>query len=149
MQLLIQGVLQDIPEFHDASVTINDWSSSDLSGDLAPFAVVTNADSFVSRQDTATPNTVWQIRVELWVRNTPQQSDALGRLRDLRQAVIDQFNLLASQRAGPAGESVTVDLIESDGPISAAYDVYLSPDDMPQAMPTYWMQALRLTVEEY
>ena len=106
MQLLIQGVLQDIPEFRDASVTINDWSGSDLSGDLAPFAVVTNADFFVSRQDTATPNTVWQIRVELWVRNTPQQSDALGKLRDLRQAVIDQFNLLASQRAGPAGESV-------------------------------------------
>ena len=50
MQLLIQGVLQDIPEFRDASVTINDWSGSDLSGDLAPFAVVTNADFFVSRQ---------------------------------------------------------------------------------------------------
>lgn len=149
MQGLIQSVLQDIPEFVDASVTINDWSRSDLSGDYGPMAVITNADLFTSRQDTQTPVTTWQIRVELWVRNTPHQADSLNKLRDMRQAIVDQFNLLAGQRAGPAGESITVDVIESDGPISAAYDVYQTPSDMQQAIPVWWMQAIRLTVEEY
>lgn len=149
IQQRIQSVIRQLPSFRDASITINDWSRYDLSSELGPLVVISNADDFSSRQDTYTPVTTWTIPVDLMVRNTPDISEALGRLRDLRQEIIDQFNQHGSERGGASGTSVTIDVISNQGPILPVYDVYTTPEDVAQALPLFYMQTLSMTVKEF
>lgn len=144
----IQAVLQAMTEFADADVVINEWGVLDQPNSNAPYVIISNADDFVSRQDTTEAETTWQEVVALYERFTDWPT-TLGNLRTRRQAIIDKFNEVSSNRAAGQAAGVTMDEIRNDGPIEPFYGPYIAAEAIAEALPQFLMQTLIMTVTEF
>jgi hypothetical protein len=143
----IQAAIQAMDEFADGDVVINDWSVLDGETSNAPYVIITTADDFDSRQDTVTPNTRWDIMIYLVVRWLTW-NDTLTDFRDYRQAIIDKINSGTGRSAGGIA-AVSVNRIYNGSGIEPVYDPYLTPEQLPEAMPDFLQQLIVLETEEY
>jgi hypothetical protein len=147
IQTALQGIIQGMAAFADADVVINDFSVFDRAIAGAPYAIISAADDFDSRQDTQTPNTTWWIKLTL-VEEWTEWSTALDNLVTRRQAIIDELNTDDNRTAdGIAGFDIPS--IRNDGPILAWYEPYVSADEAPEAMPVFLFQDLLLECKEF
>jgi len=142
----IQSIIQSMTEFEDASVVINDWSILDYSSFYAPFVIIENSDQFESRQDGVTPNTVWQVPINLFEVFSGWE-DTLTNFRARRQAIIDKLNTSPNRAA--ALTQVTIDRIYPDSEIEQVYSRYLKPEEEANALPVFLVQRIILEAEEY
>lgn len=151
IQAGIQTGLQALAAFNGASIVINDWGVLDQSSALAPYVIISTADEFEARKDTAATQTRWTIPLELCERFTDWPT-TLGNIRDRRQAIIDQFNSVTippAMRAAGGIEGLTIDRVFSGGPIAAYYDRYLTAAQMAEALPIFLRQTILLECQEY
>jgi len=118
----LQTLIQAMPEFLNASVTINDWSVLDGSAQASPFVIIENSDDFDARQQTVSPETDWYIPCWLVVTFTDWKP-TLDILRDMRQALIGMLNTDAN-RALSIPEGMIMNRIRSAIPITPMYDPY-------------------------
>ena len=145
IQTALQTIIKNMDEFKDASVLINDWTMLDQSVLKAPYVVISDADTFRSRQDVMTPETTWEVVVTL-IENFLDWETALNNIRTRRQAIIDKINSGDSRSAGGL-EGVSIDEIRSGTPITPRYDTYV--EDITEAEPIYLFQDLILVCEEF
>ena len=148
IQTGIQTQIQAMAEFADADVKINDWSILDQGNAAAPYVIISDADTFVSRQDSKTAVTTWEIVVTLCEAFT-DWTTTLNNLRTRRQALIDNFNAVGDARSADGLAAVTVDEIRSEGPITPYYGPYLRADDMAEALPQFLNQSMIFVTQEF
>jgi len=151
IQLGIQAGLQSLSAFNGVSVVINDWGVLDQSSALAPYVIISDADDFDARKDTAATQTRWTIPLELCERFTDWK-ETLGNFRTRRQAIIDQFNVAAippALRSAGGIDGLTIDRVYSGGPIAAYYDRYLTAAQMAEALPIFLRQTILLECQEF
>lgn len=144
----IQDAIQAMTEFAAADVVINDWSLLDQSRENAPYVLIEDSDSFVSRQDSQTSTDRWDIPINLFEafqQNAGGWKPTLDNLRDRRQAIVDKMR---DAFRSPEG-STTIDVIRNDSAIIPYYDQYLTEANMPEAIPVYIYQRIILECEEY
>lgn len=145
IQTALQTAFKAMDEFADADVLINDWTVLDQSVLKAPYVIISDADTFRSRQDTSTPNTTWEIVVTL-LENFEDWTTALDNVRTRRQAIIDKVNTGDTRSAGGL-EGTSIDEIRSGTPITPRYDTYV--ENISEAEPIYLFQDLILVCEEF
>lgn len=147
----IQATIQSLSAFDDADVTINDWRILDGEIVRSPYVIIETSDDFESRQQSRTPNTIWTIRVWLFVQFSQSSGgwkESLDNFRTYRQNIIDEFNTVGTDRS-PGGGSVTADLIRSGTGILPYEDKYIPADLRNEALPLFLYQLLLMTVEEF
>lgn len=143
----IQDALQSMTDFTDAQVTLNDNSVLDAKGAAlsgANYAIVYTSDTFRSVQRTREPETDWDIPVLLVVQFKTWE-DALNDLRDLRQAVIDEFNL--NSESNRTSDGAFISEIRSEGAVQAIYDAFVDFEN--EQVPDYLGQRVLFITEEY
>ena len=143
----IQETIISMTQFGLASVVINDWSILDGPVSTAPYVIIENSDTVVSRQDVKTASTRWDIPINL-IERFIDWTTSLDDFRDKRQALIDQFNGTADYRSAGAS-ATTADIIRSDGPIDYIYDTYGEPELDPESEPVFISQRLLFEFEEF
>lgn len=148
IQTGIQAQIQALVEFADADVVINDWGVLDGSTENAPYVIISNADTFNSKQDTTSAETSWEIPVSLFEKfdSWPLTENAL---RDRRQALIDKFNAIGNARSAGGLMSVSINGIRNEGPITPYYGIYLTDAQMAETLPVFLFQTLIFSVEEF
>ena len=144
----IQDVLQAMSEFADADVVINDWGVLDQNTTAAPYTIISNADTFKSRQDVQTAETDWEIPVTLCEAFSDWPT-TLNNLRTRRQAIVDSFNAVGSARSANGQTATTVDELRSGGPITPYYGPYIRGEELAEAMPQFLTQTILFVVREY
>jgi len=144
----IQAAIQSLDEFANADVIIGDWTVLDGEMANAPYVLIEQSDTFYSRQDAMTPNTRWDIVVNILVAfdGWQKSKEAIG---TTRQALISKFNTVGTSRAAGGLEGVTIDVIRSDGEIFGIFDAYLTPTDLIEAEPIFLAQRLVFESSEY
>lgn len=143
----IQTAIRAMAEFADADVVINDWGIMDQASSNAPYVLIENSDTFESKQQTVSANTVWELPITLIERFTDWDT-TLNNLRTRRQAIIDAINTGDIRTAGGL-EAVDISSVRNDGGISYIYDAYIDPTDEPNALPTFISQRILLVAEEF
>ena len=131
IQADIQDVIQLVDGFSNASVVINDWTILDQSSQNAPYVIILTADDFTSRQDTVTPDTTWFVPILLIVRFV-NWADSPTELGTYRQALIDEFNKVSTNRSpgAAAGIMVSADVIRNEGTIDGIPGPWRHPDEI-------------------
>jgi len=144
-----QDIIQSLSSFADASVVINDWSVLDGKGleDKSPFFIFEASEDFTSRQDTKTPNTIWQVPGYLMVYYTGMK-ETLDNLMSHRQEIVDGFND-DDHRSANGIEAVTCDVIRNITPLIYWYGEYVHPDDIEEAEPIFIGQGFVFETEEF
>lgn len=145
IQTGVQTILQGVTGFASASIVINDWSILDKSNSGSPYVLIETADNFVSRRDTMTNNNRWDIPLFLIERFIGWE-DTLNNLATHRQAIIDEFNEVGSNRS-PGGGAITADVIRNEGRIVPLYDAYAVNKN--EAIPIFLAQRIILEIEEF
>jgi len=143
----LQTIIQGMAAFANADVVVNDWGILDGAVSAAPFVIISNADNFVGRRDTTTPNTVWEVAVTLYEAFT-EWATTLDNFRTRRQAIIDELDS-GDNRSANGLEGVTIDEIRNEGPIEPYYGPYITADEIPEAIPQFLTQTWILTCEEF
>lgn len=144
----IQTQIRAMAEFADADVVINNWGILDQSVENAPYVIISNSDTFRSKQDVKTAETTWEIPVTLFEAFTDWETTE-NNFRTRRQAIIENFNAVGDARSADGLDAVTVDEIRSEGPITPYYGVYLTDEQMAEATPQFLYQTLIFSTEEY
>ena len=143
----IQETITAMTEFSSATVVINDWSILDGPVSNAPYVIIENSDTVVSRQDVKDPSTRWDIPIML-IDRFVDWTISLGGFRDRRQALIDRFNEPANYRSAGAS-ATTMDVIRTEGPIDYRYGLYAEPELDSEAVPVFIAQRLLFEFEEF
>ena len=102
------------------------------------------SDNFVSRQETRTPQTNYDIPVLLAIA-FENWEDTLNDFVTLRQAVLDEFN--STSEANRCGDGVHIPEIRSETPVDGIYDAFT--DFTPDSVPDFLGQVLIFVTEEY
>lgn len=141
----MQTTFGSMTDFSDADVVDGDYSILDGPLDNAPYVLFELSD-FDSRQDTVTPDTTWQIPVLLIIRFVDWPTSLVD-LRTRRQAIIDKFNEVGTNRSpGADGTKIlTVLRIYNDGDFVELYDKYADPTS---ALPDFLTQRIIFEVRE-
>ncbi len=147
IQQAIQTAIQATTGFSSADVTINDWSVLDGPIENAPYAVISDADDFVNRQDVQTPTASWDEVVQLYEYFTDWPT-TLNNFRTHRQAIIDKFNSGSIRSAGGQG-GIDITEIKNLGPIMPYYGPYIDPNQQPESLPQFIYQTLVVHCEEF
>ena len=143
----IQDSLQSMDEFTDAQVVINDNSVLDIGGSAVAgqnYAIIYNSDNFISRQDSRTPQTNYDILVMLVV-SFENWKETLDDFRALRQAVLDEFN--STSEDNRVADGVHIPEIRAETPIEGIFDAFIDFDQ--DSVPDYLSQRLIFVTEEY
>lgn len=136
----IQTILQAMADFASGDVTINDWGILDGSRSAAPYVIIQTSDDFISRQDASSQVETWSIKIHLFTEF--QGWDALTDFRDTRQAIIDEFNEVGTNRAaGQAGLTDTREL-RNEGEIDYVYRSYEDDDEEEVSDPNFVHQVI-------
>ena len=144
----LQTIIRAMSEFADADVTINGWDILDQTVLSAPYVIISTADAVDSRRDVTTANTKWEISVTLFENFTDWQT-TLNNFRARRQALIDEFNEVGTNRSAGGLAATAIDRIRSEGRIDPYYNPYLDEEMRMEAMPIFLYQRLLFSVEEY
>lgn len=145
----LKTALLSMEEFASGEVVIDDWDLITKGETQAsPFVILETSNEFVSRQDTQTPDTIWQIVLFLLVEYDGRWETSKAAFRTARQAIIDKINTSSVRSAGGLA-GVTIDEVRSNGPIGYYFEPQLDPDDIAYADPLYLVQEIILSAEEY
>ena len=146
VQAGLQTLILAMDEFNSDDVVINDWDVLDGEMAKSPFVIISNADNFIARKDTASAVTTWEMKVTLYQEFKENWKDAYNSFRTNRQALIDTMNI-TDNRSADGISGVTIDEIRAGSPLQIWVDPGL-PDDT-QAMPLFISQELIFDVEEF
>jgi len=131
-----------ITKYFDAgTAVINEDTFLDESIYRMPAVNILNSDEFISRQDTTTATGSYSTIVLLYIEFTDWKTSQ-NQFRDVRQAIIDEFNTVGTARSAGGLDGVTINQISSGGPI-----IGISWNDNDQTLPVYLMQPLVFEVE--
>jgi len=144
----IQDTLQAMSEFATADIVINDWNILDQTIANAPYVRIENSDAFTSRQDATSSEEVWEIPVTIIVAFT-EWTTSLDSLRDLRQAIIDEFNTVGGNRSAGGTAATTADIIRSGGPLLQVFDPYNEPEHNQESLPIFLAMPLIFEFREF
>jgi len=148
IQQAAQDTLQDIEAFKNASIVINDWTILDGSAQNAPYVVIQSADEFRSRQDTTTPETNWNIILNVFVK-FESYTKTYREFGLLRQAIVDEFNLVGGNRSAGSTSAVTADVIRNGSAILDIPDKNMTAQEQIGADPLFLAQQIILEVREF
>jgi hypothetical protein len=150
IQAAVQATIQGISAYTTADVRINDWSFLDGPKLFAPYVIIVPADNFRATQDTVSPNTTRE--VPLWlIESFTDWKESYDNFVIRRQALIDEFNEVGTNRSPAAGGNVLVsaDAIRNDGPVVEWYDKLIPPELQAEAMPDYVVQRIIMEVRVF
>lgn len=148
IQTAAQTTIRSMDAFADADVTINDWRVLDGSVANAPYVIIESADEFTSDQTVMTPDTRWTMKVWLFERFTEWKT-TLDNFTTRRQAIIDEFNEVGSNRAAGGAAATDANPIRSGSAILPYYDPQTPANLIPESDPIYLYQLLLLDVREF
>ena len=140
-----QTSIQTLEAFEDADVVINDWSIFDEYAGNSPYVILSLADTFVSRMDTASDQNRWDIGLMLALefKGWKATLDSFG---THRQSIIDLFNTGSARSAGGI-EGLDIPEIRSDGPVLPRFPPYV--EDLREATPLFLFQEMIVVTEEF
>ena len=145
IQTDLKTTLLTMSEFDAGDVVIDDWTILDQPTTNAPYALIRTADDFRWREDSMDgEHRTWSILVGLYVAFS-EWGVSRAVFRDLRQAVLDKF---AGDNSALTGDNVLIQEIRNAGPIGEVYDVYIAPEELPEATPIMLFQDLTFEVRE-
>lgn len=148
IQTAAQATIQSIAAFSSADVTINDWRILDGSVANAPYVIIESADEFTSDQTVMTPDTRWTMKLWLFERFTEWKT-TLDNFTVRRQAIIDEFNEVGSNRSAGGAAATDANPIRSGSPIQPYYDPQTPASLIQESDPIYLYQLLLLDVREF
>lgn len=147
MQTFIRTIT---PAFASADVVINDWDLLDGPVAGAPYVIISNADEWAARKQTAAAQREWQIVATLYEEfKTGEKAwkTTMDNLRDRIEAILDKVDEGAYRTAGLAGTNISA--VRSGGPVEARYQPYLTPEQLSGAMPIFVYQRMIFSVETF
>ncbi len=141
----LQTLIQAMSEFENVDVVLNDYTVLDQWVGKAPYVIISNADTFVSRQDVVTPETRWEIVITL-VEFFEDWETTLNSIRTRRQALIDEINSDGGRSAGGL-EAVDISELRSSTPITPRFPTYV--ENTSEMEPVYLFQDIIAVCEEF
>lgn len=148
IQAGIQDVIQSMNEFNNVDVVINDFGIYDQSSVNAPYVMIQSADQVLSRQDSPSAETTYEILVTLIERFTDWK-ETLDNLTTRRDALLTKFNAVGTARSAAGLEATSIDSIRAAGPIAFVYDAYIAEDQIAEALPVFIAHTLIFEALEY
>lgn len=148
-QEFLQSWFQDMGDFEWDSVVINDYSIFDSSKANGAFLIIENSDTFISRQETASAQTQWDIPVIIvqpysFSENSDQST--FDDFRDARQAIINKANDRTGNRT--VGDGAHIVDIRSGTPVINWYAAGSDPGT-PGTFPIYLIQQIIMALETF
>ncbi len=148
VQAGLKTLILAMSEFSSGDVVINDWDVLDGEMAKSPFVIISEADNFIARRDTTTPNTKWEVKVTLYQEFKENWKDAYNSFRTNRQALIDTMNI-TDNRSADGISGVTIDEIRAGSPLQIWVDPGTPQELQSRVMPLFISQELLFDVEEY
>jgi len=143
----ISTAIKAMTEFADADVVISEWGILDQSNLSAPYVLIEISDDFRSVQNTVTPQTTWNIPINLIERFT-DWDETMVNLATRRQAIIDKINSSNIRSAGGL-DGVDISEIRNDGYITPIFSRSDQEDLYEDALPIFLMQRILLICTEF
>ena len=141
----LETSIQTLEAFNATDVVINDYAIFDDYAGNSPYVILTIADTFGSRMDTASDQNRWNIGLMLaleW-QGGKTTLDSFG---THRQSIVDLFNTGSARSAGGI-EGLDISEIRSDGPILPRFMPYV--EDLREATPLFLFQEMIVVTEEF
>ncbi|MCC6192064.1 MAG: hypothetical protein IT318_23795 [Anaerolineales bacterium] len=148
VQAAVQTIIQNMSEFENADVTINDWRLLDQSTVSAPYVIITNPVDIDSSKDSSDTQDTYILPLIL-VEPFTEWKTTLDNLRNRMEAIFTAFNAIGTARSAGGIEGTNISRVRTDGPTTEYYGPGVDPQNIDEAMPIFLMQVIALFVEEF
>lgn len=141
----LETAIETLAAFGAADVVQNDFEVFNLYAGNSPYVIISTADAFRSRMDSAADQTTWDIGLTLVVRWEGWKT-ALDNFRTHRQSILDKFNS-GNVRSAGGTEAVDIHEVRSETPILPRYEPYV--ENLQEADPIFLFQDFTVICEEF